>query len=229
MEYLVMIIMLCVILSFSLKLSFHSFAGCGALALLIAIFTALSCDFAVTQSKTQIADWIADSQLMLDIAVLLTIDVALQLSFCFLHTRYIAGEKLTKSLNILRIFCFWFPGILLFPVLFLILTQVIFSMPGTDFNTLSWLTAAIVLLTTIALAFALKWLLPMKGSRLEMNFIINLIIAALGVIATVNGRTATAGVSNVELLPFLSILALFLAGAVGGIILRKIRPVKRRN
>ncbi len=44
----------------------------------------------------------------------------------------------------------------------------------------------------------LCWLVPEKEIRLELLFMVNMLIAALGVVATVNGRTAAAGTNQVE-------------------------------
>ncbi len=78
METVVLIIMVAVGFSFILKLTFHRLWGAITLALLAAGAILLSYEEASSQSKTQIADWLANPPLMLDISVWLTVDVAFQ-------------------------------------------------------------------------------------------------------------------------------------------------------
>ena len=47
-------------------------------------------------------------------------------------------------------------------------------------------------------SYGLGLLIPEKEIRLELLFMINLLIAALGIVATVNGRTAATGTNHVE-------------------------------
>ena len=60
------------------------------------------CPYAIQQSKTQIADWLADVQLMLDTSVVLTVEVALQMAFCMLavHVLTTGPVKETYSLGL---------------------------------------------------------------------------------------------------------------------------------
>ena len=130
---------------------------------------------------------------MLDTSVLLTLDVAMQIAFCFLCSRRVAGERLPRWQETAYLVTLWFPGILIFPVLFSLLVEIIFT----------------------------------KDSRLELIFLVNLLTAALGVIATVNGRTATAGTAQVDWTALCGVLALIIAGAVAGLVIRKIRVSRK--
>lgn len=227
METVVIIIMLAVALTFLLKLTFLPPAGMLAVCALAALFVGFSQEYAVSQSKTQIADWLADPQLMLDTSVLLTLDVAMQIAFCFLCSRRVSGERLPRWQETAYLVTLWFPGILIFPVLFSLLVEIIFAMPGMSFAMLGWSTAIGVLIAAPLLSLGLKWLLPDKDSRLELIFLVNLLTAALGVIATVNGRTATAGTAQVDWTALCGVLALIIAGAVAGLVIRKIRVSRK--
>lgn len=229
METVVIIIMLAVALTFVLKLSCHSLAGCLVTSAVAALFTALCGDFASMQSKTQIADWLGDSSLMLDTSVLLTADVMLQSAFCFLRTRKAAGEKFPPLLEAVYLFCFRFPGILIFPVLLSVLVQLVFAFPGRDFHTTTWLTGAAVLVAAPLCAYALRLLLPRLGMRLELLFLVCLLTAALGVVATVNGRTAAAGTSAAEWSSLAAVLGLLAAGALTGFIIYRIKNSRHKN
>lgn len=226
MEAVVIVIMLTVALTFLLKLSCHGRAGTLATCVVASLFTALCGDLAAMQSKTQIADWLRNPDLMLDTSVLLTLDVMMQLAFCFLRTRKAAGERLSRWLETVFRISFWLPGLMIFPVLFSALVEVIFAVPGADFRTVAWAAGAAVLVAGPALAWALRRLMPRLGTRLELLFLNNLLSTALGVVATVNGRTASAGVSEVEWSALAAVLGLVAAGAVTGLIIVKIKTLR---
>jgi UDP-N-acetylmuramyl pentapeptide phosphotransferase/UDP-N-acetylglucosamine-1-phosphate transferase len=85
--------------------------------------------------------------------------------------------------------------------------------------------AAVVFVAAIALCYGMKYLLPETEVRLELSFMINALIAILGIVATVNGRTAVAGVSSVDRQSLAGVLALLIIGATAGFIIynRKIK------
>ncbi len=226
METVVIIIMLAVALTFLLKLTCHRPVACIAISAVAALFTFLCQEVAITQSKAQIADWLADPTLMLDTSVLLTVDVMLQIAFCFLMMRRVSGEKLSRPLQVAFFVTYWFPGLLIFPVLFSLLVEMIFAMPGVDFSTVTWITAGSVLVAMPALAWLLKWLLPEPESRLELMFLVSILTAALGIVATVNGRTASAGTTQVEWSALAAVLGLLLAGTIVGYLWKKLKPTR---
>lgn len=207
--------MLLVSFSFLLKLTTLRRYGRIAVGAVAALFLLATYGAATGQSKTQIADWLTQPELMLDTSILLTVDVAFQLCFCVL-----AAKELTSPLRRAERWalatCRYVPGILIFPVLFAALTELVFSLPGTDFALLGNASAVVVLVLTPLLAAALKLLLPEEDIRIELIFMLNLIIAALGIVATVNGRTAAIGTNAVDLTALLAVVALLLAGTVGG-------------
>lgn len=226
METVVIVIMMAVALTFLLKLSCHGRVGTLATCAVAALFTALCGDLAAMQSKTQIADWLGNPDLMLDTSVLLTLDVSMQLAFCFLRTRRASGERLSRWLEGAYRICFWFPGLLIFPVLFSTLVEVIFAVPGADFQTVAWTAGGVVLVGGPALAWTLRRLMPRLGTRLELLFLNNLLTAALGVVATVNGRTASAGVAGVEWGALGTVAALVAVGALAGFIILKVKTLR---
>lgn len=61
---------------------------------------------------------IADRKLMLDMAVLLSIDVALTMLFCVHHVDLKTSEHVSRRKWVFFIFLKYFPGLLVFPVLF---------------------------------------------------------------------------------------------------------------
>lgn len=226
METVVTIIMLLVAFSFLLKLTFQSAAGVAVTAVVAALAVGLSQDWAISQSKTQIHDWLQRPDIMLDTAVLLTVDVALQLAFCVVEAKRLAGGGLSRAWRVIRGVLLWIPGILVFPVLFVALVSVIFSMPGTDFETVAWTTAGVVLVACLALSWILGRVMDETETRLELIFLLNSLIAVLGIVATVNGRTAAVGVSEVEWGALGGVLGLLALGLVTGMVTYRKRKLK---
>ena len=122
----------------------------------------------------------------------------------------------------------WFPGLLIFPVLFSLLVAAIFSLPGMSFPLVAWSLAAVVAAVIPLGRWALKHLLPEREIRLELLFLANALIAILGVIATVNGRTAVAGVTAVDWPALGSVMSLVAAGGLLGVAVFRIKQ-KRMN
>ena len=108
---------------------------------------------------------------------------------------HVANDYPVKPRMILMYrFLRWFPGLLIFPVLFSGLVYLIFAFPGTSFQTIAWSYAAFILAAIPCGRFILLYLLPEKELRLELFFLTNALVAVLGIVATVNGKTSAAGV-----------------------------------
>ncbi len=221
MEIVIVIIMLLVGFNFVLKLTFDNLPGRLILCAVAALFVGLTWEDASGQSKTQITDWLNNPELMLDTSVILTVDVFLQVTFCIMMVKYVSGEAMSRVGKVILVVTQWFPGLLIFPVLFAMLVEIIFAFPGADFGTLAWTTAGIVMICVPLVAAALHWLLPERELRLELMFLINALTAILGVIATVNGRTAVKGTGSVEWDSLIGILLILAAGTCAGLILNK--------
>lgn len=227
MKIVVMIIMVLVAMSFALKLTCHRLSGRIILCALAALFTGLAWPYAAIQSKTQIASWLMQPQLMLDTSVVLTIDVFLQIAFCVLAIRSWTGNRMTTIEKWVYRLLLWIPSLLIFPVLFSVLVEVVFAFPGADFAMLGWCTAAAVFAIFIIAAWLAKEALPEIDLRIELIFLVNIIIGALGIIATVNGRTAAAGTNTVEWWPLTAFMGLVAAGLTAGIIINKYQTNKK--
>ena len=102
-------------------------------------------------------------------------------------------------------------------------------MPGVDFVTAAWGLAAGVAVSFPLLAVAVRLLFPEREIRLELIFLVNLLIAALGIVATVNGRTAAAGTNSVEWQALGSVLALLAGGAIAGYFIARYRNRRKIN
>ena len=223
METVVLVMMILVCFNYVLKQTYRKIYSVLLSAAVCALFVGLMWPYAIEQSKSQISDWLADSSLMLDIAVILTLEVAIQMSFCILSAHIQTSGKVKPiTIWVYRILR-WFPGVLIFPVLFSLLVSAIFALPGVSFSLVAWLLAAIVFIAITFGCWVLKWLLPEKEIRLELLFLANALIAILGVIATVNGQTAVAGISEVDWSALGGIVVLLIFGLVAGVIAYRIK------
>ncbi|MBO5251482.1 MAG: hypothetical protein J6B31_05735 [Bacteroidaceae bacterium] len=229
METVVFVLMILVCFNFMLKQTYRKLVSVVVIAVVCALFVGLTWPYAIEQSKTQIADWLANPSLMLDTSVVLSVEVVLQMAFCMLaahvQTTGVIKKRTLWSYRMLR----WFPGILIFPVLFSGLVALIFAFPGVDFSKIAWSMAAGVLVIIPAGSWFIRWLLPEKEVRLELLFLCNALIAILGIIATVNGQTAVAGVGEVDWSALAGLLVLVGLGLVAGMLIRRIRTHKYIN
>ena len=223
METVVLVMMISVCFNYMLKQTYRKIYSVLLSAAVCALFVGLMWPYAIEQSKSQISDWLADSSLMLDIAVILTLEVAIQMSFCILSAHIQTSGKVKPiTIWVYRILR-WFPGVLIFPVLFSLLVSAIFALPGVSFSLVAWGLAAIVFVAIPLGCWGIKWLLPEKEIRLELLFLANALIAILGVIATVNGQTAVAGISEVDWSALGGIVVLLIFGLMAGVIAYRIK------
>lgn len=223
METVVTIMMMLTVGCFLLKQTFMGARQILITAIIAMIFVALMWPFAITQSKTQIASWLANPQLMLDVAVLLSIDIALEIAFCVtdidIHTSRKVGRKKQIWFRFLR----YFPGLLIFPIFFSLLVWTIFALPGVDFSLISWSLGVALLFVIPLLTYLLRFAVPEEVLRLELLFLCNLLLGGLGVIATVNGTTAVRGISQVNYAALGAMAALILVFGSFGFVARRIR------
>lgn len=228
METVVLVMMIVVCFNYLVKQTFRKAYFVAVSAVVCALFVGLAWPWAIEQSKNQIADWLADSALMLDLAVLLTLEVALQMTFCVvaahIHTAGRVKPSVVRLYRLLR----WFPGLLVFPVLFSLLVAAIFALPGVSFPLIAWSLAAIVAIVIPLGRWALKHLLPEREIRLELLFLANALIAILGIIATVNGRTAVSGVTTVDWMALGGVTTFVAAGGLLGMAVFRLKQ-KRMN
>lgn len=223
METLVLVMMILVCFSFVLKQTFHGAKEIMAISMLMAFFVGMAWPFAIEQSKTQITAWIADQQLMLDMAVLLSLDVALTMMFCVSHVDLKTSEYVSRRNWWFYIAMKYFPGLLVFPVLFSILVAIIFMLPGVSFQVVAWALAVAILVLMPVLTCGLRWLLPERPIRLELLFLVEVLLGFMGIIGTVNGRTAVAGISSFDVMSLIGVITIVLVGMVIGWCYNRIR------
>ena len=227
MYILVIILMVLVCINFILKQSWHKWWSVLAHATAAALFTGLMWPAAVRQSRSRIDAWLSNPDLMLDTSVVITLEVILQISFCLLSVHLMnsgkSGKAAVRGYRVLR----WFPGVLVFGVLYSFLVYLIFAFPGVSFPVVAWSAAAAVFAVVAGGAWLMRRLFPDKESRLEMFFLTNALTGIVAVIATVNGQTAVAGVSDVDWRALAGVLGLVSAGVLAGSFVRTARPFRK--
>ena len=226
MEIVVLILVFLITLAFLLKLSFWDLKGIGIVCLIVSAFVYLSYDLASEQSKNQIGTWLSNNALMLDTSVVLTIEVALMLAFGFIkvHINNVTSPK--KSMRIAWYVLQYFPGFLIFPILFFGLTQLIYSLPGVSFEAIAISSAIGVAVFTLLGPYLIMLLLPEEELRLELLFLTSTFVAIFGIIATVNGRTVADVASEVDIKALLGTIVLFFVIAFIGFLWSKLKPRK---
>ena len=88
--------------------------------------------------------------------------------------------------------------------------------------------AAAVALATPLLARLVEFAVPERELRLELIYLVGALTLALGIVATVNGRTAAAGTNAVEWSALGAVMALALAGTLAGAVIYRIKAKKSK-
>ena len=187
MTTVVLILMILVCFNFLLKQTFVPRNVLAITTLVLGIFAALMWQVAIEQSKTQIIDWLHDTSLMRNIAAILSIDVVVQLTFCIFTVRSAGSRSNTLRSRIIAKGLLFYPGFIIFPVVFALLVQLIFLTPGVSFTLVSTSLGVVILFAVPLGRMALRTILPESDLRLEILFLSNVLVALVGILATVNG------------------------------------------
>ena len=205
MNTVVLVLMLLTAFNFLLKQTFWKVIAVCVIAAICAAFAGLMWPYAIEQSKTQIANWLSNQPLMLDTAVLLSVEVCVQMAYAMLAVHVANDYPVKPRMIVMYRFLRWFPGLLIFPVLFSGLIYLIFAFPGISFQTIAWSYAGFILIA-------------IPSGRYLLLFLTNALVAILGIVATVNGRTSAAGVSEIDWQALAGVLVITLAGGIIGLV-----------
>ncbi|WP_029292738.1 hypothetical protein [Chryseobacterium hispalense] len=213
MNIIIDILILFILINTLLKLSFWKFWQATIVAVLVGGFVFFVYPFAIEQSQLKMQEYLQNTEILSNIAVLVTLESAVCLSFCFTALlEYLNGVK-SKWNSVLK----WYSGLLIFPVLLYLLTQSFFTFTGVDFEMMTMIFAVIAVILLIGLSFGIRKLIPEKDLRLEIHFLVSLFVAVLGLIVTTCGKMVYLAVDeplNFQRLGFTFGLfaSLFLAG-----------------
>ena len=236
MELIIDVLVLFFVLNCAFKLSLWPLWQRLLFSLLLGAFAWWSVRYAILQSKTQMADFLQDTTALQTMAILVTVDAAVGFAFC-LHWLNRPADTVPRSAPpsprlgsrsavfpptsaLLRLY----PSLLVFPVVFYLLTQTIFANTGVAFETtaLGFSLATVILLPL--LAEAARWLLPDETSRLELHLLLTIFVCILGLVATEHGRMVYAvKESPVDWPSLLLTFALFLSLTLLGFLLNRIK------
>ena len=184
MELIISILMLFIVMNCVLKVSFWKWWQAALFGVVCGVFVAATYPYAILQSKTQIADYLGHTGALQDMAVVITIESVICFAYCVAVLRGWFGQREKWWVKPLK----WYPSLLVFPVLFYLQTELIFSFSGVSFTALSYgLAVAVVVLLPLLCAF-FRYLLPEKDLRLEVHFLVSLFVCIIGLLTTVNGN-----------------------------------------
>ena len=208
-----------IVINLVLKLSFWKVWQTALFGSVIFLFVWRSTDFASEQSQVTLEAMLNNPRVLSNITVLLTIETAVCMAFCFTSLRSIFKGKESRWNKILQ----WYPNLLIFPALF--------YNTGVSFEQIALGVGVISLVFIILGAFGIRKLLPEKDLRLELHFLISLLITLLGLVSTANGQIIYVPQSepiNFRILgnTFLFFFLLFMAGFVFNKLYWKIKKTK---
>lgn len=122
-----------------------------AFCIVVGIVVWLMTDYAVNLSKPQVEGWLHDTTILQNVAVVCILDALL---------------------SRLR----WYPGLLIMPVAFYVLCQMLFTLTGVGFQTTGLLLAVGVAVTLWLLSKAMAWLLPQHADSSFLHIIITAVL-----------------------------------------------------
>jgi len=186
MEYVIRILILFILIGNLLKLSFWKFWQVALFGFLCAIFIIGTQQWAILQSKTELADFLNNTKEMQNISIWICFEFVLCFAFCFTKLSSMFGIK--KEKKWWQMILHWYPGFLIFPALFLLQIELIFTFPGIDFFLLSYTLAIIIFITIPLLSYVFKWFCSEQELCIEIYFLVNLLSCIFGLSATVNNN-----------------------------------------
>lgn len=187
MEILIYTLIVFVLLSCAFKLSQWGWTARIVFGALLAAFVVWSERYAVQQSKTQLADYLANATALQNMAVVVTIDSVFCFGYAFCHFQDMYDTAQPRDrwwLTVLK----WYPSLLMFPVTFYAFTQTLFVAVGVDFSTTTWAFAIACLVGLPLMAEGCKWLVPERDGRVEMQLLAGCFVCVLGLISTESGK-----------------------------------------
>lgn len=218
METVLLVIMMLGCFSFALKQSFNRPLIAWLIFMTVLLFAGLSWGYAIEQSETVIKDWLGNQALMLDVAVVLSVEVVFQLFLSLILLRKFTGGLHRRWERICYVCAICFPGFLIYLILFAAVVGSIFRFPGVSFPLIAWGVGGLAVFVLALLTVFLRKFFPEPELRAELLFLSNILLALLGVIATVNGRVTVVGESKVDVWALLFVILLVSGGMLAGLL-----------
>ena len=163
MQLIISVLILFILINCVLKLSFWRIWQAALFGAVCGAFVIATYPYAILQSKTQLADYLQNTTALQNMAVIITLESVVCFAYCIAVLRGWFGQQERWWVKPLK----WYPSLLVFPVLFYLQTELVFSFPGTSFSAISYAFAAAVVVLFPLLCHLFRLLLPEKEMRLE--------------------------------------------------------------
>ena len=228
MEILIHILIISIFINTILKISFWKAKFQILFAISVAVFILSVYPTAIEQSQTELTQWLESTNTLSTIAILTTLEALLYINFCFLSLKEVYKQYKVRLLLVLKMYA----GILIFPASFYITIQSMFLFTGFDFLRIALSLAFLVILIIPTICYVIRWILPEKELRLEVLFLMSLLVTGLGLISTANGNIVyipkKQPIDYLSLLYIIGIVAIFfIVGLIGNHLKWKILSNKR--
>jgi len=184
MQIILNILIVFIIINTILKLSFWKLGQVLVMVLLLIGFVFFVFPFAMEQSQTTMKQKLENPDILGNMAVLVTLECTLFLFYSFFSIQDFFRKKRSRW----KIFLKYYPGLLIFPVVFYLLTQVFFTFTGTDFIQSTVVFSIAIGACVIGGSYLIRFLIPEEELRLEIQFLVSLFVTVLGLIATSSGK-----------------------------------------
>lgn len=99
MELIIHILMLFIVINCSFKLSFWKLWQTVIYSLIAGLFVAGTWQYAILQSKTQIADYLQNTEALQNMAIIITLESALCFGYCVAFLRGLYGRRIYGGRN----------------------------------------------------------------------------------------------------------------------------------
>ena len=106
MEILINILLVFILINTALKLSFWELRYLIIWSIVLGLFILGVYPYAMEQSRTQIEHWLQDSEILGNIAVMISLEVLICIEFCFISLNNMYDNKAKKWHNILDFYPF---------------------------------------------------------------------------------------------------------------------------
>lgn len=140
MQLIISVLILFILINCVLKLSFWRIWQAALFGAVCGAFVIATYPYAILQSKTQLADYLQNTTTLQNMAVIITLESVVCFAYCIAVLRGWFGQQERWWVKPLK----WYPSLLVFPVLFYLQTELVFSFPGTSFSAISYAFAAAV-------------------------------------------------------------------------------------
>ena len=180
----------------------------------------LSTNYAAGLSKLQVSGWLHNTSILQDIAVVCILDALLS------RIRF-------------------YPGLLILPVAFYVLCQMLFTLTGVGFQTTGLLLVVALTIILLLLSKGMTWLLPQKTDRSILHTIITILLCLTCLVATqqtvmiypaINQNIimehisrALFGIANILLIPDVIMLIIFFIRSIILLVTTSMQYANRRK